>query len=128
MFDVSRKLQDPLIGEIGAALMAIQAIRTWTAEKSRLNVALQALLVAQGYLRFVGHPSRYHLARVGQSCLYEVPVSRQGVLRPFRGKTVRIVCVSSGRFDRQLMAGELKPREDQGQAMHAHQPPTEGMS
>ena len=58
MFDVSQKLPDPLTGEIGAALLAMQAIRTWTAGKFRLNGELQDLLAARGYLRFVGHPSR----------------------------------------------------------------------
>ena len=34
-----------------------------------------------------------------------MPVDRKGVLTGFRGKRVRLVCVSSGRFDRVLMAG-----------------------
>lgn len=107
MFEISQRLPDPLGGDIGALLLSMRALPTWTAEKASLNVALQAMLTARGYVRFVGHPSRYHLERVGESCLYSVPPSRRGVLRPFRAKIVRIVCVGSGRFDRQLMAGEF---------------------
>lgn len=107
MFDLSQKLPDPLDGDVGVLLTKLQAMPTWTADKANLNLALQAMLTARGYVRFVGHPSRYHLERIGESCLYAVPPNRRGVLRAFRGKTVRIVCVSSGRFDRQLMAGVL---------------------
>ena len=121
VFDVAAKLPDPLSGDIGAALLAMRAIATWTAEKAALNEALQALLSERGYVRFRGHPSRYHLGRVGESCLYAIPAGRRGILRSFRGRTARIVCVGSGRFDWQLMAGELTPVDIRCRARHPDQ-------
>ena len=38
----------------------------------------------------------------------DVPDGRRGKLTPFRGKTVRIVCIGSEQFDRVLMAGEVR--------------------
>ena len=47
------------------------------------------------------------MTQIGDSCLYDVPTYRKGALTEFRGKRIRVVCVSSGRYDRLLMAGAV---------------------
>jgi len=63
------------------------------------------MLGRKRYITFVGHPARYRLTLIGQSCLMDVPANKRGHLSAFRGKRIRLVCVGSGRFERQLMAG-----------------------
>ena len=57
------------------------------------------------YKYFLGSTNRYHLTSIGESCLYDVPTYRKGALAEFRGQRIRIVCVSSGHYERLLMAG-----------------------
>ena len=105
MFDLTHKLPDNIKDDVRPFLDALVDRKGWNgATKSALS-ELKKILKKMKYKAFVGHPSRYHLTRIGASCLYDVPADRKGVLSLFRGKRVRIVCVSSGRFDRLLMAG-----------------------
>jgi hypothetical protein len=61
---------------------------------------------SKNYIGFAGHPNRYHLSVVGESCLYQIPTNRRGHLSVFRGKLVRLVCVYSGSYaNRYYMAG-----------------------
>ncbi len=107
MFHAGEKLPDPLHGDIGELIGRLMARTTWGQREQTLRAQLADRLAKQGYVRLVGHPSRYHLTLVGESCLYDVPPKRRGKLKVFRGKRIRIVCVTSGRFDRGLMAGVI---------------------
>ncbi len=107
MFLAEEKLPDPLCGDIGKLISKLQVRTTWGQREQDLRAQLVDRLAKQGYVSLVGHPSRYHLTLVGESCLYDVPPNRRGKLKVFRGKRVRIVCVTSGRFDRGLMAGAV---------------------
>jgi len=107
MFKLEDKISDPKSDDIGLILDQILAISTYTKIKKQLHHTLIRLLEKKGYVSFVGHPSKYHLSVVGDSCLYKVPLNRRGHLKIFRGKAVRIVCVRSGRYDRLLMAGDV---------------------
>ena len=62
---------------------------------------------AAGYIRFWGHYRRYNVETVGESYLYKVPGNKRGNLKPFRGNTIRIVCVGHKRFYRGIMAGQI---------------------
>jgi hypothetical protein len=107
MPDVSDTRPDPLTDDVGALLRKLNARAGWTQEAVDLLDELLALLKRKKYYRFDGHPSRYHLQGIGESYVYDVPMTQRGHLERFRGKTVRVVCVSSGRFDRSLMAGKV---------------------
>jgi hypothetical protein len=107
MFLAEEKLPDPLRGDIGKLIGELQARTTWGQREQDLRAQLVDRLAKQGYVSLVGHPSRYHLTLVAESCLYDVPPNRRGILKVFRGKRIRIVCVNSGRFDRGLMAGVI---------------------
>ena len=56
-------------------------------------------------IEFVSDYSKYQLARVGASGLYDVPKNKRGHLSCFRGKTIRLVCIGSGpHFVREYIA------------------------
>ena len=105
MFDLADKMPDNIKDDIRPLLKFLDKRICWNAESKQSLDKLISLLKKKKYISFIGHPNRYHLTRIGSSCLYDVPTFRKGALTPFRGKRVRLVCISSGRYDRQLMAG-----------------------
>ena len=105
MFDLTDKIPDKIKDDVLLLLKALNNRVHWNDEAKVKLAKLIKFLQKKKYLSFIGHPSRYHLTRIGDSCLYDVPPYRKGVLKEFRGKRIRIICVSSGRFDRHLMAG-----------------------
>ena len=105
MFDLSEQLQDKIKDDVRLFLKVLNSRTSWNENAKQSLSKLIALLKKKKYISFTGHPKRYHLTRIGTSCLYDVPTYRKGALTPFRGKRVRLVCISSGRYERQLMAG-----------------------
>lgn len=105
MFNQSDKIKDTIDDDVRPILDALNAREGWNTQGREHLAELKKLLKRKRYKTFIGHPTRYHLTSIGQSCLYDVPMYRKGALADFRGKRVRLVCVSSGRFTRQLMAG-----------------------
>lgn len=105
MIDSQLQIPDPLTDNAGILIKALQDRKTWGAEQKGLLEQLIHMLGRKRYITFVGNPGRYHLTLIGQSCLMDVPANKRGHLGAFRGQRIRLVCVSSGRFDRQLMAG-----------------------
>lgn len=93
-------------GEIGERLLRLNQVTGWTKLKRSLVAELQDCLLKHGFITVQGHGVRYRVSHVGGSFLYYVHDRQQGHLRPFRGKTVRVVCVGSGsRTDRHYMIG-----------------------
>lgn len=105
MINPELQLPDPLTDNAGILIKALQDRNTWGAEQKGLLDQLIQMLERKRFITFVGQPARYHLTQIGQSCLMDVPANKRGHLSAFRGKRIRLVCVSSGRFDRTLMAG-----------------------
>ena len=96
---------DPLNDDIGDLLLKINKRKTWTGEIESYRNDLIKLLKKKRYVYFRGHPYRYGLMTIGSSYIYDVPKNKRGHLSKFRGKSVRILVIDSGRFDRGLMAG-----------------------
>jgi hypothetical protein len=108
MFEKTDKIKDNIKDEVWPYLLRLNERTSWNDEsKDQLEKLKKFLKNKKKYISFVGHPNRYHLTRIGDSCLYDVPTFRKGVLTEFRGKRIRVVCVSSGRYDRLLMAGAV---------------------
>jgi hypothetical protein len=105
MFDLSEKIKDTINDEISPFLKQLNKRKKWNNESKKNLKNLIQILERKKYKFFIGHPSRYHLTKIGDSCLYDVPTYRKGVLAEFRGKRIRLICISSGRYDRHLMAG-----------------------
>jgi len=100
-------MPDTYLDEVGTAIRRLKKQPHRSTEWIRHRELLETLLSQKRYHRFRGSPYRYHLQRIGDSCLFRVPANRRGHLARFRGKTIRLVCVSSGRFHRDYMAGTI---------------------
>ena len=105
MFKDEDKLLDDINDDVSVFLKELCQRTKWTQVQKDLLVKTIQVLNAKKYMSFEGHPSKYHLYTIGESCLYLIPDNRRGHLKVFRGKKVRLVCVESGRFTRTLMAG-----------------------
>ena len=99
------QLPDPLTDNTGIIIKVLQSRAAWGAEQKGYLQQLIHMLGWKRYITFVGYPARYHLTQIGQSCLMDIPANKRGHPSAFRGMRIRLVCVSSGGFGRQLMAG-----------------------
>ena len=107
MFLVEHTRADAHCDEVGRLVQAIKKIPTVTAEKRALLSELQSIATEHGYITFSAGNHRWHVGKIGESYLYEVPQNKSGYLARFRGKVVRVVCVGSGtRWIRTYMVGE----------------------
>jgi len=102
------RIQDTIDDDIGQMLHELLNMETYTKNKKELHHKLIGTLENRGYYKFLGHPSNYYLSRIGDSYLYDVPINRRGHLKIFRGKRVRLICVSSGRYERCLMVNTVE--------------------
>jgi hypothetical protein len=79
----------------------------WTSEKQSILKELVKLLENLNFKMLILKEHRYKVGKVGTSCIYEVSDNRRGLFALFRGKSVRVICVASGRFDRTVMVKEI---------------------
>jgi hypothetical protein len=99
-------IKDPLDGAAGQLLNRMNSIPTWTKERRTLLKELVAELNRRRYITFTGNYHDYSLTLVGQSWLCTVPPNRNGHLMPFRGHTIHLVCVGTGKRNKRIiMAG-----------------------
>lgn len=106
MFNPEDKIEDPCTDEAGQLMHAMHKIPTWTKAKRAIHISLIGLLETQKHIYFRGHLDKYHLGVIGSSCFYNVPDNRRGHLSIYRGKTIRLVCLGTGRHDRLYLATE----------------------
>lgn len=104
MFLQENIIEDLCTDEAGQLMKSMHEIPTWTKDKRTMFNQLIELLEKNEHIFFRGHPDKYHLSVIGSSCFYNVPLNRRGHLSVYRGKLVRLVCVASGRYDREYMA------------------------
>ena len=93
----SEILPDTYQDLIGAKIRKIQRIEGWKG-KAKLRDALVKLVKFHQYRLIEVQKRDYLLHLVGQSYQYVVPEKKTGLLRPYRGKRVRLVCLLNGRF------------------------------
>ena len=105
MFGIEERIPDTVKDDVSMLIEKLNDRKHWNEESKEKLAKLMKLLEKKGYIFFSGSPYRYHLYQVGNSCLYDIPMNRRGHLSIFRGKRVRIICVSSGRYSRTLSAG-----------------------
>jgi len=93
-------------GEVGKILRDLNEQKRWTKSKYELVKRLISVLKENGYISFSGHGSTYPTSTVGSSFICDVPLNKQGNLKPFRGQIIRVVCTGSGiHSHREYMAG-----------------------
>ena len=98
-------VDDDIVDEVSTVLKTMSLESSWSKKKSALRSELVTLLNRKRYLSFEGSSYRYLVSRVGESYLYDVPLYKQGLLKKFKGKRIRIVSIQSGRYKRGYMAG-----------------------
>ncbi len=106
-------LPDTYDDVLGAKIARMQEIGSWTAEKRRLQRHLEAMCPYFGYEGWHVDPRSYLLHQVGQSFQYQVPADKRGLLAPFRGIRVRLICLGSGIFTRWIRIGPVNPLDVQ---------------
>ena len=71
MFELSDKIEDNIKDDIQPFLRKLNERKLWNDEANENLRQLSKLLKRKKYISFVGHPNRYHLTRIGDSCLYD---------------------------------------------------------
>lgn len=111
MFHPNDLLADDVNDDIGDLISQINSHDGWNNNKRALVRDLKSALTKKQYCSFTGHVDRYIIRLVGQSAIVYVPLGRRGLLSGYAGGYVRIVCVGSGRYDRQYMVGKVPALE-----------------
>ncbi len=107
MIDPQHQLPDPLSDNAGIVIKELRDRKSWGPDQEGLLTLLIDMLGRKRYITFSGRLGHYHLERIGQSCLLDVPPNRRGRLSVFRGQRIRLVCVGADRMDHRLMAGPV---------------------
>jgi len=101
-------IEDDLTDIIGQIAMEIRACQIKNQEYIDLRNQLYKAIKAKKYLVFTANVTNYGTWCIGESKLLFVPQDRRGALSIFRNKTIRLICIGSGRFTRLLAAAAVK--------------------
>lgn len=101
-------IEDTLLDIIGQTAREIHECQIRNQKYLDLKGRLHKFINAKKYLIFTANVTIYGTWCIGESRLFFVPENRRGALSIFRNKTIRLVCVGSGRFTRQLAAAAVK--------------------
>lgn len=107
MTDTIKIIEDNTKDDLSKLLTEFNLLSRWNSEKQNLLKELISLLEKQNYKMLILKEHRYKVGKVGNSFIYEISDKRRGLFTLFRGKSVRIICVGSGRFDRTVMVKEI---------------------
>ena len=108
MIKLNEMIVDDTNDWVSELLVKLNKRNTWNQECKNIIDTIVEKLQNNGYISFQGPVDRYHLSRVGDVCLYHVPLNRRGHLSKFRGQLIRLICVGSGRYKRDFMAGPVR--------------------
>lgn len=98
--------EDSKIDEIGKKILHVQSLASGSKDKREALAELCDMMRNCKYTEFDADAKSYATIRVGESFIYDVPLSKTGHLMGFRGKRIRIICVGSGKYNkRSVMAG-----------------------
>jgi hypothetical protein len=103
---IDTKMLQSIDGQIDHLLSEFHELETWSTEKHYLRDRLEEFLRANGYDWHYGKTAPfYELMGIGNDRIEHIPPKRRGHLQPYRDKTVRIICIGSGRFERTYAVG-----------------------
>lgn len=94
---------DAIKDEISLLLEKFRNTSGWKSDKVNQLKSIIELLEKTGYERFILKEHRYAIGKVGNSFCYLISDKRRGLFSKFRSKSVRVICIASGRFDRTVM-------------------------
>lgn len=101
-------IEDKLTDAVGVMAKKISSSQSRNLAYSELRAKFNKTIKSNKYLVFTANVTNYGTWSVGYSKLFYVPESRRGALSIFKNKTIRLVCIGSGRFTRQLAASVVK--------------------
>jgi hypothetical protein len=107
-FSQADGIEDKLMDPIGVLAREIRKTQFRSQVYSNLRDQLQKAIKKSKYLVFTANVTNYGTWTIGQSRLMYVPEGRRGTLSAFRNKTIRLMCIGSGRFTRLLAASAIK--------------------
>ena len=94
---------DELKDEIAILLKKFRNTPGWKTDKVNQLKNIVKILKNDGFEKFYLKEYRYHVGKVGNSYCYEITEKRRGLFAKFRGKSVRVICIESGRYDKTVM-------------------------
>lgn len=103
MTETLKCIPDKTNDEVSKLITKLNKVSNWTSEKQLLLKELVKLLENLNFRMLILKEHRYKVGKVGNSFIYEVSDNRRGLFAPFKGSSVRVICVASGRFDRTVM-------------------------
>ena len=99
-------IEDEKKDEIGQKRSQVQSLVSGSKDKREALAELCDTMRRYKYTGFDADAKSYATIRVGESFIYDVPLSKTGRLMVFRGNRIRVVCVGSGKYNkRSYMAG-----------------------
>jgi hypothetical protein len=96
-------IEDNTNDDLSKLLSDFNLLTHWNLQKQNFLKELISHLESSNYKLLILKEHRYKVGKVGNSFIYEISDKRRGLFAPFRGKSVRVICVASGRFDRTVM-------------------------
>lgn len=94
--------------EISEKIRSLNKLSKWNSEKRLSLQSLISMLEILKYQQLILKEHRYKAGMVGNSFIYNVSEKRRGLFAPYRGKSVRVICIGSGRFDRTVMVKAIE--------------------
>jgi hypothetical protein len=94
---------DNIQDNVTKTLSHLNSIPSWTSEKKQILKDLITSLEKNHYRQLILKEHRYQVGKVGNAFIFKIGDNRRGLFASFRGKSVRVICVGSGRFDRTVM-------------------------
>jgi hypothetical protein len=108
MTETLKIIEDKTNDGVSKLIAKLNNVPNWTSEKQLLLKELVKLLENLNFKMLILKEHRYKVGKVGNTFIYEVSDKRRGLFTPFRGKSVRVICVASGRFDRTVMVKQIE--------------------
>ncbi len=89
----------------------LSKIPTWTKKKRELAQELRTALDKAGFVYYCTRLAHcFDLSGLGNDVVRHIPSNKRGGLQPWRGQTVRIVCIEPGRYYRGYAVGPTTKR------------------
>lgn len=101
-------IPDEIKDEISLLLEKFRNTSGWKLDKVNQLKHIVELLEKTGFEKFILKEHRYNAGKVGNAYCYQVSDKRRGLFAKFRGKSVRVICIGSGKFDRTVMVKEIE--------------------
>jgi hypothetical protein len=101
------KIPDLHNDKIGKLLKRFHELPTWTQEKHILSAEIVKQTEIESYINFSADGNKIGLSSIGSSCLFDIPNNQKGSLGVFKGKRIRVICISAVKFSKYNFAAKV---------------------